>query len=40
MKFFQKYYFDKAEEYFTRSSYNVDAEISYELAHADKKYRR
>lgn len=38
MRFFQKYYFDKAEEYFTRSSYNVDAENSYEMAYADKNY--
>lgn len=38
MRFFQKYYFDKAEEYFTRSSYNVDAENSYESAYADKNY--
>lgn len=38
MRFFQKYYFDKAEEYFTRSAYNVDAENSYELAYADKNY--
>ena len=38
MGFFQKYYFDKAEEYFTRSSYNVDAENSYEMAYADKNY--
>lgn len=38
MKFFQKYYFDKAEEYFTRSSYNVDAENSYEMAYGDERY--
>ena len=38
MAFFQKYYFDKAEEYFTRSSYNIDAKNSYEDAFADAAY--
>ena len=32
MSFYEKYYWDKAQDYFTKSSYNIDAELNYEDA--------
>lgn len=32
MGFFQKYYWDKAQDYFTKSAYNLDARYAYEEA--------
>ena len=38
MNFFKKYYWDNAQNYFSRSAYNVDAKISYEDASANTSY--
>lgn len=38
MGFFEEYYFGRAQEYFTKSMYNDDAEYAYEEAWNNKKY--
>lgn len=38
MGFFEEYYFGRAQEYYTKSMYNDDAEYAYEEAWNNKKY--
>lgn len=39
MAFFEKYFWGKAQNYFTKTAYNIDAECKYEDAYADTEYR-